>query len=146
MAEFESLMAGEEGEGDDFSDDEFSSDEDFDVDGGDELAVDDTESFDELSENIDLTPAPKPVTSEESWVNTKSTNADNSGAIGAVAKPVNMTGDTAQGRSAPKVGDLPEAGKFKNVPAKDNSKLTAAPKPVTSQAAGVNTTTPFPKV
>lgn len=150
MAEFEDLMSGDS-EGDDFGDEDdfsadFSDDEDFTVDGGDELAVDDTESFDELSENIDLTPAPKPVTSEESWVNTKSINADNSGAIGAVAKPVKMTGDKAQGRPTPKSGDLPDAGKFKNVPAKDNSKLSPAPKPVTSQASGVNNTTPFPKV
>lgn len=145
MAEFEALMSDEEGE-DDFGDDEDFSDEEIDVDGGDELAVDDTESFDELAEGIELVAAPKPVTSEESWVNTKSINANNSGAIGAVAKPVSMTGDTAQGRSAPKVGDLPDAGKFRNVPAKDNSKLEAAPKPVTSQASGVNNTTPFPKV
>jgi len=61
--------------------------------------------------------------------------------------PVKMTGDTAQGRSAPKTGDLPEAGQFKNVPGKggSNAKLAPAPKPVTAQAAGVNTKTPFPK-
>jgi len=63
------------------------------------------------------------------------------------AKPVRMTGDIAQGRSAPKTGDLPQAGTFKNVPGKGgaNSKLSAAPKPTTSQASGVNTKTPFPK-
>lgn len=147
MAEFEALMSDEDEGLDDMGDEDMDfSDDEIEVDGGDELATDDTESFDELSENIDLTPAPKPVTSEESWVNTKSINADNSGAIGAVAKPVPAGSDKAEGRAAPKVGDLPDAGKFKNVPAKDNSKLTAAPKPVTSQASGTNTTTPFPKV
>ena len=61
--------------------------------------------------------------------------------------PVKMTGDTAQGRSAPKTGDLPQAGTFKNVPGKgtSNSKLASAPKPTTAQAAGVNTKTPFPR-
>jgi hypothetical protein len=61
--------------------------------------------------------------------------------------PVKMTGDTAQGRPAPKTGDLPQAGTFKNVPGKgsSNSKLSAAPKPTLTQAAGTNTRTPFPK-
>lgn len=98
-----------------------------------------------FNENVKLQAAPKPVTTEPEGTNKKSINANNSGAIGAVTKPVKMTGDTAHGRANPKVGDLPDAGKFKNVPAKDNSKLSAAPKPVTSQASGVNTRTPFPK-
>lgn len=149
MAEFESLMSDDDEDeeyGDELEVDDTESFGDEDFGGDEEESFDDTESFDELAEGIELTAAPKPVTSEESWVNTRSTNADNSGAIGAVAKPVSMTGDTAQGRAAPKVGDLPDAGKFRNVPAKDNSKLTAAPKPTTSQASGTNTVTPFPKV
>lgn len=143
MAEFESLMSTD----DEFSDEEFDGEDDMDfgVDGGDELAVDDTEEFDDLNENVKLSAAPKPVTSEPAGTNTKSINANNSGAVGAVAKPVKMTGDTAHGRSAPKTGNLPDAGNFKNVPGKDNSKLASATKPVTSQASGVNTTTPFPK-
>jgi hypothetical protein len=143
MAEFEAMIGDG---GDDFDgEDEFEMDdeEDFDVDGGDELEVDDTEEF--MNENIKLSAAPKPVTSEPAGTNTRSINASNSGAVGAVAKPVKMVGDTAHGRSAPKTGNLPDAGQFKNVPAKDNSKLSSAPKPVTSQAAGVNTRTPFPK-
>jgi hypothetical protein len=58
-----------------------------------------------------------------------------------------MTGDTAQGRPAPKTGDLPQAGTFKNVPGKggSNAKQSAAPKPTTAQAGGTNTRTPFPK-
>jgi hypothetical protein len=62
-----------------------------------------------------------------------------------MAQPVKMTGDTAQGRSAPGTKDLPDAGQFQNSPGKDGSKLSSAPKPVTAQASGVNTTTPFPK-
>ena len=128
----ESDMAGEEG----------------DTLGGDAMAADDTMAFDtdeSMMENVDLKAAPKPVTTEPAGTNTKSTVAVNSGAKGMQGAPVRMTGDTAQGRAAPKNGDLPGAGSFKNVPAKDGSKLAPATKPVTAQAAGVNTTTPFPK-
>jgi hypothetical protein len=141
MAEFEAIMGGED-HGDSVSD----------IDGGDALEMDDTDTAEfadeeQMMENVKLDAAPKPVTSEPAGTNTKSTVAFNSGAKGMEGAPVKMTGDTAQGRSAPKTGDLPEAGSFKNVPGKGgaNSKLSAAPKPVTAQAAGVNTKTPFPK-
>ena len=140
MAEFESLMGGDE-HGDSVSD----------IDGGDALEMDDTDTaeFDDeaMMENVKLDAAPKPTTTEPAGTNTKSTVAFNSGAKGMEGAPVKMTGDTAQGRSAPKTGDLPEAGQFKNVPGKGgaNAKLAAAPKPVTAQASGVNTKTPFPK-
>ena len=140
MAEFESLMGGEE-HGDSVSD----------IDGGDALEMDDTDTSEfadeAMMENVKLDAAPKPVTTEPAGTNTKSTVAFNSGATGMQGAPVKMTGDTAQGRSAPKTGDLPEAGQFKNVPGKGsaNAKLAAAPKPVTAQASGVNTKTPFPK-
>ena len=143
MAEFESLMGGEE-HGDSVSD----------IDGGDALEMDDTDTaefgdMDEMSmmENVKLDAAPKPTTTEPAGTNTKSTVAFNSGAKGMQGAPVKMTGDVAQGRTAPKSGDLPEAGQFKNVPGKGgaNAKLSAAPKPVTAQASGVNTKTPFPK-
>jgi hypothetical protein len=122
-----------------------------DIDGGDALEMDDTDTaeFDDqaMMENVKLDAAPKPVTTEPAGTNTKSTVAFNSGSKGMEGAPVKMTGDTAQGRSAPKTGDLPEAGQFKNVPGKGgaNAKLSAAPKPVTAQASGVNTKTPFPK-
>ena len=151
MAEFESLMGGEE-HGDSVSD----------IDGGDALEMDDTETAEfghdgeeeesdseelDMMENVKLDAAPKPTTTEPAGTNTKSTVAFNSGAKGMQGAPVKMTGDTAQGRSAPKSGDLPEAGQFKNVPGKggSNAKLAPAPKPVTAQASGVNTKTPFPK-
>ena len=111
--------------------------------------MDDTQAFapEMMEENVKLDAAPKPTTTEPAGTNTKSTVAFNSGAKGMEGAPVKMTGDTAQGRSAPKSGDLPEAGQFKNVPGKggSNAKLAAAPKPVTAQASGVNTKTPFPK-
>jgi hypothetical protein len=144
MAEFESLMGGDDsGEHSDLGGEEG------DELGGDALEMDDTEAFapEMMEENVKLDAAPKPVTTEPAGTNTKGVVAFNSGAKGMEGAPVKMTGDTAQGRPAPKSGDLPEAGKFKNVPGKGgaNSKLAAAPKPVTAQASGVNTKTPFPK-
>jgi hypothetical protein len=136
MAEFESLMGDN---GDSVSD----------IDGGDALEMDDTDTAefgDEemgMMEAVNLAKAPAPVTSEPAGTNTKSTTASNSGAKGAVASPVKMTGDTAQGRPAPKAGEL--IGKVQNSPATGNKQMSAAPKPVTTQASGVNTKTPFPK-
>lgn len=140
MAEFESLMGGEEE----------SSDEVVDIDGGDALEMDDTDtaefSDESMMENVTLDKVAAPKSGDDG-ANTKSPVAFNSGAKGMQGAPVKMTGDTAQGRPAPKTGDLPEAGQFKNTPGKggSNSKLASAPKPVTAQAAGVNTKTPFPK-
>ena len=142
MAEFESLMGDN---GDSVSD----------MDGGDALEMDDTDTadFGDMDENmmgmmenvtLDKVPAPK---HGDDGANNKSVVAFNSGAKGMAASPVRMTGDTAQGRSAPKTGDLPQAGQFKNVPGKGgaNSKLSAAPKPTTAQASGVNTKSPVGK-
>ena len=144
MAEFESLMSGEEGG----IESDLGGEEGEEL-GGDALEMDDTEAFadESMMENVKLDAAPKPVTAEPAGTNTKSTVAFNSGAKGMQGAPVKMTGDIAQGRTAPKSGDLPEAGQFKNVPGKggSNANLAAAPKPVTAQASGVNTKTPFPK-
>jgi len=142
MAEFEAMMGDEENS-------EFDMEpKDAEV-GGDAFADDDTAEFEVdseevMAENVSLKAAPKPVTSEPSGTGSKSPNANNSGARGAMAAPVKMTGDTAQGRPAPKAGEL--IGKVQNTPGGDGSKQTAAPKPVTAQASGVNSTTPFPKV
>ena len=148
MAEFEALM-GDNGDKDmDSVDDEM---------GGDDLEMDDTETAefsngDEESEEeevemgmmeaVNLAKAPAPVTSEPAGTNTKGPIASNSGAKGAVASPVKMTGDTAQGRPAPKAGEL--IGKVQNSVGGDK-KLTPATKPHLAQATGVNTKTPFPK-
>jgi hypothetical protein len=141
MAEFESLMGG----------DDMDSEEEMDIDldageGGDALEMDDTAEFSDepsmMEEAVNLQAAPKPVTSEEGGINTKSVNANNSGAVGAAAQPVKMTGDTAQGRPAPTTKDL--IGKVQNSVGGKKS-MSPATKPVTSQATGVNTKTPFPK-
>ena len=128
MAEFEAMMSDDEG--------------DMGATGGDELEMDDTETMDEMGtmgmyENVDLKAAPKPVTSEEGGTNTKSAVAANAGARGAVAKPVNSdAGGEEKGRTAPTAKDMGGTSSPKQGP---------APKPVTAQATGVNTKTPFPK-
>lgn len=143
MAEFEELM-GVEGE-------EHGIESDLDGEFGDEvegdaMAADDTQEFGMMEEAVQLDKVATPKMGDDG-ANSKSPVAANSGARGAMAKPVSTTGATATGRSAPGTKDLPEAGTFKNVPGKGTaaSKLSAAPKPVTAQASGVNTKTPFPK-
>ena len=127
MAEFEAMMGGEGGE----------EEQEFDIDaGGDAIEMDDTsEIMPEMGmmENVDLKAAPKPVTTEPAGTNSKSTVAANSGAKGMQGSPVRMTGDTAKGRSAPSVKDMGMT---------TSPKQGAAPKPVTTQAAGVNTKSP----
>ena len=140
MAEFETLMSGEMdepehadmGDGDDFGADE----------GGDAIEVDDTEEMLPMAEAISLKAAPKPTTSEEGSVNKKSTVAANSGATGMAASPVKPTGTEAKGRPAPTTKDL---GVTPTQDAGKGAFKTAAPKPVTSQASGVNTRSPLAK-
>ena len=136
MAEFEAMMdggdAGDMGDTPDMTDIEVQDDE-F-----------ETEGTMPMEEAISLkTVTPKTTTQEAPGTNAKSTVAANSGARGAMAQPVKMTGDTAQGRPAPTTKDL--IGKVGNSPAQGIQSPKAAPKPVTSQASGVNTRTPFPK-
>jgi hypothetical protein len=142
MAEFESLMGAEEAE---------HGDAVGDMDGGDALEMDDTDTaefndMDEMSmmENITLAAAPKPTTSEPAGTNTKSTVAFNSGAAGMEGAPVKMTGDTAKGRPAPSTQAV-SSDKYQNAPATGSKKLSPATKPHLAQATGVNTKTPFPK-
>lgn len=133
MAEFESLMGDGAEAGDDMGDEEMDMEVDMDMDTPDmdaEEVVDDEFETEGMYENVDLKAAPKPVTSEEGSVNKKSTVAANAGAKGAQAHPVKMTGDTAQGRSAPSVKDMGST---------TSPKQAAAPKPHLAQAAGVNT-------
>ena len=128
MAEFEAMMGGDAGEQDS---------EEFEIDaGGDSMEMDDTADIMPemgMMENVDLKAAPKPVTSEPAGTNSRSTVAANSGAKGMQGSPVRMTGDTAQGRPAPTAKDMGMT---------TSPKQGAAPKPVTTQAAGVNTKSP----
>ena len=137
MAEFEALM-GDDGDSVD------------DMSGGDDLEMDDTDTADfdtdsdeemGMMEAVSLTKV-APAKMGDDGANTKSVVPQNSGAKGAMAHPVKMTGDTAQGRPAPKTAEL--IGKVQNSVG-GNKTMSPATKPVTTQAAGVNTKTPFPK-
>ena len=145
MAEFEALM-GDQGEADVDTEMDMEVDSD---DGMTDIEVADDEMETEgmmkmpMEEAINLKAAPAPVKSEEAGVNKKSTVAANSGAVGAAAQPVKMTGDVAQGRPAPTTKDL--IGKVQNTPAQSTVKQEPATKPHLAQATGVNTKTPFPK-
>lgn len=136
MAEFEAMMdggdAGDMGDTPDMTDIEVQDDE-FETEG----------ALMPMEEAINLKQVhPKTTTSEEG--NGKAGPvAFNSGKTGMAGAPVKMTGDTAQGRSAPTTKDL--IGKVGNSPAQGVQSPKAAPKPVTGQAAGVNTRSPLPK-
>lgn len=134
MAEFEDLMSGDNadmGDGDGFGADE----------GGDAIEMDDTEEMTPgMMEALDLKAAPKPVTSEEGSVNKKSTVAANAGARGALAKPVHTGADGGGHHDAsPYKNTVKELGAPSTQEAGKKAFKTAAPKPVTGQASGVNT-------
>jgi hypothetical protein len=129
MAEFEAMMGGDGDE-----------EQEFDMDaGGDAIEMDDTsEIMPEMGmmENVSLSKV-APAKMGDDGANTKSVVPQNSGAKGMQGSPVKMTGDTAKGRSAPSVKEQPGYqgnGHYGNP--------GAAPKPVTTQAAGVNTKSP----
>ena len=137
MAEFEALMGGDDMGGDDMGD------EVSDIDGGDALEMDDTDTAEFMPEGIELTKVAAAKMGDDG-ANTKSPVAANSGAAGMASKPVSTTGAEAKGRPAPAVGSISNQ-KYQNAPASGSKKMSAAPKPVTTQAGGVNTKTPFPK-
>jgi hypothetical protein len=136
MAEFEDLMGGGDadmGDGDGFGPDE----------GGDAIEMDDTEEMEPgMMESLDLKAAPKPVTSEEGSVNKKSTVAANAGAkgpIGNSVKPVRTGSDLGGHHDAsPYKNTVKEIGTPSTQEAGKKAFKTAAPKPVTGQASGVN--------
>ena len=138
MAEFEGLMGNDGDAADDMDmdsqDDEMDMDMDMDVE-DDEFETEGMRMS--MEEAISLKAAPKPVTSEEGSINKKSAVAANSGARGAVAKPVHATGTEAQGRTAPGTKEL--VGKVGNTPSQSTQKPTPATKPQLAQATGVNT-------
>jgi len=133
MSEFEALMGDEGGEVD-FdaeADGEFAADA---AAGMDDEEIDDTELETEgMLENVSLKAVAKP---SNTAVSSKSIVAANSGARGALAKPVRATGTEAQGRPAPTAKDA--IGKVGNSPAQSTQKPTPATKPQLGQAAGVN--------
>jgi hypothetical protein len=138
MAEFESLMGDDMGNGDDFGADE----------GGDAIEMDDTEEMmpemGMMEESVSLKAVPAAKMGDDG-ANKKSPVAANAGAkgpIGSTVKPVSTTGAEAHGRPAPTTKDL--IGKVGNTPAQGTQEPKAAPKPHLAQASGVNTKSVVP--
>lgn len=129
MAEFESMM-GDQGPGDDMDGEEVDMDMEIDTDMSPEEVVDDELETEGMYEAVDLKAAPKPVTSEEGGINKKSTVANNSGARGAVAKPVHMGNGDEKGRPAPQAKDMGST---------TQPNVKPATKPHLAQASNVNT-------
>jgi hypothetical protein len=136
MAEFEELMGTVDVDGDgDHDMDDHEGEEEMEMD--DEMETEMMHSkkrmMDDLEEAVSLQAAPKPKTSEEG-VNAKSPVAANSGARGMDAKPVSTDTKAETGRSAPTSKDMGGTTK---------PDMKAATKPVTAQAGGVNTKSPY---
>ena len=138
MAEFEQELGG----GDDMEMDVKMDTDTPDMTG---MEVDDDELETEgMMEAITLKQVhPKVTTHEENSPNTKSVNANNSGARGAMAKPVAASTGEEKGRTAPGTKDL--ITDFQNKAGASAKDLKPATKPHLAQATGVNTKTPFPK-
>jgi len=140
MAEFESLMGDEAGEEHMDGDDMDGMDDMDDGMSDEEVADDEFETEGMFQEAVTLKAVAKPNNSEEAN-NKKSVVAANSGARGAMAKPVHAGAnegghhDTAAYKNTTK--DL--IGKVGNTPAQSTQKPTPATKPQLGQAAGVNT-------
>ena len=140
MAEFEELMAGEEG-----GEEEFGGEEDFGGEeggeedfGGEELAeAEEDEEGDEEEETLEeaVQLQKVSVTHGDNGVNTKSIISKGPKVSGNGAKAVNFGGESTKGGTQggllnPTTKDLKGAGSFKNAPgAKFSEKGEAAPKP-----------------
>ena len=158
MAEFEEIMGGEGAEemGDEGGEEEMGDE------GGEEEmmeAADDDEEDDEedtVEESVMEAVNLKQVGGQtydkfgkmgDDGAQTKSTVAFNAGQAGMASKPVKFSGAAESVPTSPKgpsnayakgETQVKGAGSFKNAPAQAGQDLEKAPKPVTSQASGVN--------
>ena len=151
MAEFEEIMAGEEGEehmGDDDMDGDMSDDEDM---GDDEDMSEDDMAMMEAIQLQQMKGLYGSKIGGDNGSQPKSTYADNSGQAGMASRPVRFSSNNEAVPTGPKgptgyaakgETSVKGAGSFKNVPAQRKQDLTAAPKPTTTQAAGTNTKSP----
>jgi hypothetical protein len=151
MAEFEEIMGGDEGGEEEFGDEE---------EGAEDMMEDDTtpeeegiEEDDAVMEAVSLKQVGGQTYDKfgkmgDNGQNSKSTVAFNSGAKGMASKPVAMGHGAESVPTSPKgpsnayskgETQVKGAGSFKNAPAQAGQDLEKAPKPVTSQASGVNT-------
>jgi hypothetical protein len=131
MAEFENMMGGQDGDSADMM-------------GSDDMGAMDDDEFETegMMENITLKQVHPKTTTQEEGNGKSGPVAFNSGAAGMASKPVRMTGDTAQGRTAPTAKDM--IGKVGNSPSQSTQSPKPATKPHTAQATGVNTKSPLP--
>ena len=145
LKDFEAALEGHEDEEMDASEEDMEDEE-----STEDMADEESE---EMMEAVQLQKVS--VTHGDDGANKKSVVAANSGAKGMDSKPVKFSGDSESVPTSPKgpsneyskkEGELPGAGKFKNVPGgKAKVDLASAPKPVTSQASGVNNKSPVAK-
>ena len=134
IAEFEEIM----GQDDDIEDEMGDMDADVSDMGDEEVDVDvDVDDEELVAEAITL----QKVTAKmgDNGSQTRSPVDANSGSKGSVAKPVDFDKGDESGRPAPTAKDVDGASSFQNQPGKNAKPLSAAPKPVTAQASGVNT-------
>ena len=137
MAEFEEIMGKEDDLEDEMGD--MGADIEGDIDDQEvdvDVNVDDEELVAEAITLQKITPQMGDAGSQ-----TRSPVDANSGQKGMDAHPVDFDKGNAgeQGRPAPKAKDIDGASSFQNQPGKNAKPLSAAPKPVTAQASGVNT-------
>lgn len=136
MAEFESLMGDEAGE---------EEHDDLEMGGMDD-GMDDTEVQDDeletegFMEAVNLKAVPKP-THGDAGANAKSPVAANSGARGAMAKPVSAGTNEGGNHDTPAYKNTTKdlIGRVQNTPAQSTVKQSPATKPHLAQATGVNT-------
>jgi hypothetical protein len=134
MAEFEAIM----GQDDDIEDEMGDMDADVSDMGDEEVDVDvDVDDEELVAEAITL----QKVTAKmgDNGEQTRSPVDANSGQKGMDAHPVDFDKGDESGRPAPTAKDVDGASSFQNQPGKNAKALSAAPKPVTTQASGVNT-------
>ena len=132
MAEFEALMGGDADMGDEEE-----------VEGEEEVEINEEEMDEEVMEAVQLQKVS--VTHGDNGANTKSPTLHEPKVKAAGVNPVKFSGHDESVPTGPKgpkdyltkgEGDLPGAGKFKNVPGgKAKVDLTAAPKPVTKDGS-----------
>lgn len=137
MAEFEEIMGKEDDLEDEMGD--MGADIEGDID-DQEVDVDVNVDDEELvAEAITLQKVTAKMGDDGSQ--TRSPVDANSGQKGMDAHPVDFDKGNAgeQGRPAPKAKDVDGSANWQNQPGKNAKALSAAPKPVTAQASGVNT-------
>ena len=136
IAEFEEIMGKEDDLEDEMDMDmDMDMDNDMDNDMDMDVEVDDEEL---VAEAITL----QRVTAKmgDNGSQTRSPVLANSGQKGMDSHPVDFDkGSDEKGRANPTAKDVDGASGFQNQPGKNAKALSAAPKPVTAQASGVNT-------